>query len=142
MEAYIVEGAKHQASAAAISSTCPTTDAENQNWYWVSALYKAVHLGTSRKRHLWERTVFLIRAAGEADAACIAKEQARAKEQEYVAAGGDTIRWVFQEVEQIHELFDREMGQGTEVYWEFFERVDGSAHVPRRSRQRGLKPRA
>ena len=33
-----------------------------QSWYFVRATYKAVHLGRVRRRHLWERTVFLIRA--------------------------------------------------------------------------------
>jgi hypothetical protein len=99
-------------------------DEDGPAWYWVSATYKAVHLGVPRKRHLWERTVFLIRASSDAEAADVARQVAREKEHEYLAAGGDMVRWVLQEVEEIHELFESDIQQGTEVYWEFFERVD------------------
>ena len=97
---------------------------ERCRWYWVSATYKAVHGGVSRRRHLWERTVFLIRAADDTEAATTAENVARQKEHEYEAAGGDTVRWTFQEIEAIQPLFDERVGEGTEVYWELFERVD------------------
>lgn len=93
-------------------------------WYWVSATYKAVHAGVARRRHLWERTVFLVRAGDDAQAKVAAAEVARGKEHEYIAAGGDTVRWVLQEVEDVQPLFDADIGPGTEVYWTFFERVD------------------
>jgi hypothetical protein len=109
-------------------------DAEQQ-WFWVKATYKAVHVGAARKRHLWERNVFIVRgpesasaiypdAAGDPELREKAEKIAREKEHEYVAAGGDTIRWVFQRIEQIQPIFDQKIGEGTEVYWELFERVD------------------
>jgi hypothetical protein len=99
----------------------------DQDWYWVAATYKAVHVGVPRKRHLWERTVFLLRAPADCDRVFLwekAERVARTKEREYVGGTGDTIRWTFQEIEAIHSLFDRDLDDGTEVYWELFHRVD------------------
>jgi hypothetical protein len=107
-----------------------------QSWYFVRATYKAVHLGRVRRRHLWERTVFLIRALGNDGlvphemAVLRANEVAREKEHEYEVEGGDTVRWVFQQIEDIQPLVDEPFGDGTEVYWEFFERVDRKEQTP------------
>jgi hypothetical protein len=93
-------------------------------WYWVAATYKAVHLGRVRRRHLWERTVFLIRAASAEEATVIAQRVACDKEHEYLAVKGDTVRWVLQEVEDIQPLHDQVFEDGTEVFWQFFDRID------------------
>src|SRR5437870_2824802 len=100
----------------------PPKDADDQHlrWYWVAATYKSIDVGVQRKRHLWERTVFLVRAVSDAEAACAAERVARSKELEYVAAAGNRVRWTLQEVERVQELFDRCPEEGTEVYWEFF----------------------
>jgi hypothetical protein len=90
-------------------------------WYWVAATYKAVHVGKTRKRHLWERTVFLVQAANEDEASRLAEQVGREKEVEYLAAGGDTVRWVFQGIERMEQLLDERFENGTEVYWEFFK---------------------
>jgi len=92
-------------------------------WYWVSATYKAVDPDKPRKRHLWERTAFLIRADDGEAARSRAQQVAKDKEHEYQAKGG-TVRWVLQDIEDIQSLHDAEIGDGTEVYWQFFERVD------------------
>jgi hypothetical protein len=99
----------------------PNTEEE---WFWVAALFKSVHPERPRKRHLWERTVFLVRAPDEAAAQVRAREVALGKEHEYVTAAGERLRWTFQEVEAVQSLHDAELGEGTEVYWQFFERVD------------------
>jgi hypothetical protein len=108
-----------------------------QSWYFVKATYKAVHLGRPRRRHLWERVIFLIRAP-QADgltphgmALLRAEEVAREKEHEYEAAGGDTVRWVFQQIEEVKQLIDDEFVDGVEVYWQFFTRVDKKEQPPR-----------
>jgi hypothetical protein len=119
-----------------LSSTQGEGGKHESPWYWVAATYKSVHIGVSRKRHVWQRIVFLIRALDEDEAAIIAHQVALAKEHEYLVDGGDTLRWVFQEIEEIHGVFDREIGQGTEVYWEFFERVDGTAGSSNRGKHR------
>jgi len=93
-------------------------------WYGVSAVYKAIHVGARRRRHLWERIIFVIQAASEPAADEIALQVARDKEREYVGGGGDVISWVLQEVEKVEEILDAEIREGTEVLWEFFERVD------------------
>jgi hypothetical protein len=97
-------------------------------WYSVTATYKAVHLGVTRKRHLWERTVFLVSASGDAEALKIGNKLALESEVEYQAARGDTVRWVFQEIEDVKEIPDTTLREGTQVYWQFFERVDGTGH--------------
>jgi len=93
-------------------------------WFWVSVLFKAEHLSKPRKRHLWERTVFLVRASNKESAECHAQQLAKDKEVEYEAANGDLVRWTYQNVECLNELHNDEITDGTEVYWEFFERVD------------------
>jgi hypothetical protein len=109
------------------------------SWYWVAATYKAVHSKVARKRHLWQRIVFLIQAESEADAATIAGQVARDKEHDYLVEGGDTVRWTLKEVEEIRELFDRNIQQGTEVYWEFFTRVDRAVDATTPRKQHGRR---
>jgi hypothetical protein len=102
-------------------------EGSEQQWFWAAALFKAVHPDRPRKRHLWERTVFLVRATNETDARERARVVALRKEHEYVTAMDNRLRWTFQEVEEVQSLFDTEVGEGTEVYWQFFERVDRPA---------------
>lgn len=92
-------------------------------WFWARVLMKSTRPERARRRHLWERLVFLLRAGDLDDARVRAEAIARSKEHEYVAATGDRVRWVFQTIEDVQELMDP-IGDGTEVYWEFFERVD------------------
>lgn len=93
-------------------------------WYSATVLFKAVHPGAVRRRHLWERNTFLLRASEDCSIAEKAERIAREMEHEYESAGGQLVRWEFQSVEKIQELFDAELDDGTEVCWEFFERVD------------------
>jgi hypothetical protein len=53
-----------------------------------------------------------------------AERIARSKESDYLSATGDPIRWTFERVEDIQCLIDTAFEDGTEVYWEFFEKVD------------------
>jgi hypothetical protein len=48
----------------------------------------------------------------------------RQKEHPYEATGGHMIRWVLQHVEASAQLVDDEIGEGTEVRWGFYEKVD------------------
>lgn len=102
------------------------SNSEDQ-WFWAAVLFKAVHPDRPRKRHLWERKVFLVRATDEASARERAREVALGKEHEYVTATGDRLRWTFHAVEEIQALVQDQLAEGTEVYWQFFERVDRSA---------------
>ncbi len=38
-----------------------------EQWYWVRATLKAVHVGVSRREHLWERTIVLVHGPGSTD---------------------------------------------------------------------------
>lgn len=92
-------------------------------WFYVAADYKAVHVGTKRKRHLWERKVFVFRTTAD-KAESKALEIAKENEHEYISATGDLVRWTFMGIESTSELFDKEITDGTEVYWDWFVRVD------------------
>lgn len=97
------------------------------NWYCVRAIYRSVRIGQPRKRHLYERTFFVFRAAHGLDSSSLqehAKRLAMEKEQEYAAVTGHTVRWVLDSIEDIKELIRFDPDEGGEVYWEFFERVD------------------
>jgi hypothetical protein len=67
--------------------------------------------------------VFFARATNDNHARALANEVAREKEIECDTAT-HRVRWVFQQIEDVQCLHDSEFENGTEVYWEFFERVD------------------
>lgn len=95
-------------------------------WFWVCALYKSERGSkkeAQRKRHLWERRVFLIRAV-RGEERRMAREAAKAHEHKYKNARGETVYWRLKSIESYAELFDKRVSNGTEVFWEFFERVD------------------
>lgn len=98
-----------------------------KKWWSVTATYKALHLEKPRRRNLWERTTFLIRAAGEAEARAVAQEVAKSKEHDYPVKPGDTVRWTLCEVEDVKELIDQKVQTGMEVNWRFFYRTDKQA---------------
>ena len=56
-----------------------------------------------------------------------------------LADAGDLVRWTFMGIESTSELFDKEITDGTEVYWDWFVRVDRpmqkSATKPKANRQ-------
>jgi hypothetical protein len=93
-------------------------------WFWVAATFKAVHESQPRRRHLWEKTVFLIQASDEHECRAKAIAHAEQKQHSYFTASGSLLSWVFQEIEEVQALLSGEVTDGTEVYWQFFERVD------------------
>lgn len=97
-----------------------------EKWWAATATFKAVHVGKKRRRHLWEKTTFLVRAATEDDARAKSLVIAKSKEYTYEAVVGDAIAWQFDEVVGLQELFDQELREGTEVAWSFYKRMDRS----------------
>jgi len=93
-------------------------------WWSVTANYKAVHPDEKRRRHLWERIVFLAQAADEESARKLGASIAKSKEHSYKSGNGDYVKWQFIELLDVKELFDQQITSGTEVDWKFFERVD------------------
>jgi hypothetical protein len=85
---------------------------------------KSIHAGLPRRRHLWERNVFLIQAPDQETACLKADQFARDKQISYLNDRGETVSWVFQEIEEIKLLDDETLTDGSEVDWHFFERVD------------------
>lgn len=107
------------------SETDPHTTSENDpdlqwSWYCVPATYKSIVKGRPRRRHLWQRMYLLFQAP------CNRRPQSLTQKATAVAQSKEHDNWVLQEVEvdEMRELFDNEMKEGTEVYWDFFERVD------------------
>lgn len=99
-----------------------------KKWWSVTATYKSVHPEQlTRRRNLWERTTFLIRADGETEAQAVARDVAKGKEHGYTVASGDTVQWTLGEIEDVQELIDEKVQQGMEVRWQFFERIDKPA---------------
>jgi hypothetical protein len=91
-------------------------------WFYVAADYKSIHFGKQQQRYLWERRVFVYRATqeqAEAKALAIAQQN----EVEYVSATGDTVIWKLQAIESFAELFDDNINDGTEVYWDWFHSI-------------------
>jgi hypothetical protein len=115
------------------------TSQTNTRWFYVAADYKSVHIGKSRKRHLWERRVFVFRARPE-EAADRAARIAKQNEHEYISATGDRVRWELQAIESSAELFDDEITDGTEVYWDWFVRVDKDQPATRQQEQHAVRP--
>lgn len=107
----------------------------NKTWWSATATFKATHPERPRRRNLWERTTFLVWAAGHEEAEAAALALARDKQHEYQGATGELVRWVLGELKEVKELADQELRPGAEVQWEFFERVDNlPADKPERER--------
>ena len=93
-------------------------------WYWACATFKAIDReGDRKKKHLWERTVFLLRSETPETARIKAHKLAKDKEHGYRSATNHDVYWELQEVERVEPLFDAEIADGTEVYWKLFECV-------------------
>jgi Domain of unknown function (DUF4288) len=121
--------ARTKGSATGMSKPKPAlklAPALEESWFWVCALYKSERGGKKgrlRKRHLWERRVFVIRAVRGAERR-VARQVAEAHEQKYKNGSGETVYWRLKEIEAYAELFDKRITSGTEVYWTFFVKVD------------------
>lgn len=97
-------------------------------WFTASLLFEAVRENESPKEALFEEKIFLIRSSTMAEAEAEVKTIGSSEEQEYVAADGYLVRWVFKGVERIHEMQSETLGSGTEIFsrfitWEDAERA-------------------
>ena len=110
-----------------MASDTPADEALQPRWFWAAAVYKAVDTDKPRKRHLWHKVVFVLQASDADNAKVKADRIAQRKQHRYPSATGANVSWVLQEVEAIQELFDEPIRDGTEVYWQFTERVDKTA---------------
>ncbi len=122
----ITKPAKKTTKPARPKTAVTAAPAVEESWFWVCALYKSERGGKKgrlRKRHLWERRVFVIRAA-RGDERRIARQVAEAHEQKFKNGAGETVYWRLKEIEAYAELFDKRITSGTEVYWNFFVKVD------------------
>ncbi len=92
---------------------------EQQKWFAACLLMESLVDSGPPKEKLFEEKVVLVRASSEAEAAKKAERFGRDEDHEYLNADGETVRWVFQELLDLKELFDEAIGDGTEVYYAF-----------------------
>ncbi len=69
--------------------------------------------------NLWEEQLILITANDEEIARRKAAEIGNARNQEYVAANGVVVKWVFDRIERVHIIEAMELTEGTEVFSRF-----------------------
>ena len=101
-------------------------DVVKPEWYWVEYLLRSQHLNKPRARVLWERGVLLVRASSEGEARTKGECCARSKEHSYEVPGGDTLVWTFDRIERVETVFESEIGDGSQVYSQFFYKQEGS----------------
>ncbi len=96
------------------------TPGENpKSWYCVIAIYQYAIVETDEKFDS-ERMVFLVSATNNAEAMERGLILAKDKEHQYKVQNGNTLSVEFVDIEEIKELLDSELKEGSEVYWEFF----------------------
>jgi hypothetical protein len=88
-------------------------------WFTVSLLLKCVRAGEPAQELLWEEKIFLVRAKTEAEAVSVGNQLGKAEEHEYVAADGQPVRWVFQQVERAAPIEADSLGHQTELFSRF-----------------------
>src|SRR5207302_1849043 len=88
-------------------------------WFSVNLLFKSIHPDHPENESLWEERVFLVQAETEDQARHEGERIGKNEEHEYVAATGDLVRWVFEQIASISPLLADTLGNGTEVFSRF-----------------------
>ena len=104
-------------------------DEESQTrWYSGRLLYESLHGEEDEppEEALFEEIVVVFRCEEEDDIVSKLTALAKTHEQEYVAAAGNTVRWVFREILEIQDISAYAIEDGTEVYFRWWH--DPSAH--------------
>jgi len=96
-------------------------DDAQDNWYFVSVVYRASVRGNSPPI-LFERRVFLVAAPNVVVAKQVGQAVAVSSELGYKNEFGEFISWKLECIEDVQELFDKNIVTGTQVYWSYFER--------------------
>lgn len=87
-------------------------------WFGVSILYEGTR-SQADEETLWEEVIVIVHAVDEDDASSKAAARAAARETSFVVQGGDTVRWVFREVERVCSIEDASIRDGSEVLSRF-----------------------
>lgn len=94
------------------------------DWYSVRVLVRATGKGQPRRVPLYEDRLLLVRAKSHNAAQKKAEKIVRKNEVPYKNCFGHTVRWRLAHVYESVHLFDKELGDGTEVYWRFIRSPD------------------
>ena len=101
-------------------------------WFGARLVFQSVHTGTPEaalstnepREVLYEESIVLIQADDEASAGSLARSVGLQKQHSYENMYGETVTWQFVDVTDVKELFDSEIGHGSEVFYRFFSRED------------------
>jgi Domain of unknown function (DUF4288) len=90
-------------------------------WYSAALLFERIHpTRTGRaKEPLWEESVILVDASSEEDAREKAEAFGKKEAISFQAISGERVEWRLVEVVDIHEIQDRDLKSGTEVFSRF-----------------------
>ena len=89
------------------------------NWYVAEAVFNSIIDGAEDSyTPLIERSWFLVSADDESLAQAKAVALAEKRLDAYDNPAGERVRWVFQRIERLREVMDRELQDGTEVWCE------------------------
>jgi hypothetical protein len=72
---------------------------------------------------LYEDSILLIKAEGEAAAREKGEAAARRSNHEYANSVGEDVQWEFREILDVKQLFDDEIQDGSEIYYAFLTRT-------------------
>ncbi len=93
---------------------------EGETWYSVRVLYRSAigRKGASSARTLLEESVFVFRSM-PSSAAAKARKVARQSQHSYKNVYGEKVKWKLHQVLEIVEVMDRQVTDGTEIYYRF-----------------------
>ena len=82
--------------------------------FTVSVLYRSLRDGRYLPDNLWEESLLLIQAEGEAEAISLAERIAKGRSIEYRNSEGEVLRWEFACVERAYEV--ENIVDGAEIF--------------------------
>jgi hypothetical protein len=88
-------------------------------WFGISLLLRGEESRRSKDEWLWEECIVVVEADSADAAALIGETLGKRSEQEYVAAAGGTVRWVFDRVERTYQIDADKCESGAEVFSRF-----------------------
>jgi hypothetical protein len=91
-------------------------------WFAVNLLFESLHPDHPENEFLWEERIVLVRVETEEEARRQGELIGKAEENEYTAANGDLVRWVFRQVESVCAIETLE--HGAELFSRFLSKQE------------------
>jgi hypothetical protein len=89
-----------------------------KTWFSALLLFKAVHQDSVDADPLWEESIRIYEAESEGEARSLAEADGLATEHAYDTTAG-LVRWTFQRVDRVAEIFEGSVVAGTDVFSRF-----------------------